>query len=78
VPGASTTVSTSASTFPTDIPEEDNNVYFEENGEGIPKLVALNAEFRTDEEREAAEEEDDDDDLDFSNNGPDPEETAAE
>jgi hypothetical protein len=40
--------------------------------------VALNAEFRTDEEREAAEEEDDDDDLDFSNNGPDPKETAAE
>jgi hypothetical protein len=41
---------------PVDIPK-DNDLYFEEvnDNEGNPKLVALNTEFRADEEQEATE-----------------------
>jgi hypothetical protein len=58
---------------PVDIPK-DNDLYFEEDNdnEGNPELVALDAEFRADEERKATEqaeagqaEEEDDDDLDL-------------
>jgi hypothetical protein len=63
-----------------DFPEEDDNLYFEDDdNEGNPELVALNAEFRADEEREVEEpEEEDTDDLHFRGDGPDLENKTTE
>jgi hypothetical protein len=60
---------------PSDNPEEDNDLYFEDDDEGHPEFAALNAEFIADKEREAAKE-DDADDLDFNDDEPNPEEKA--
>jgi hypothetical protein len=54
----------------------------EDDDEWHPKLAALHAKFRADEERyvvkEAVTEEHDNGDLDFSDDGPCPEEKATE
>jgi hypothetical protein len=69
---------------PSDILEDDDELYFEEDDndkEENPQLVALNAEFRADEERKAVKEVKDEDnnnaDLAFLDDLPDPEEKTA-
>jgi hypothetical protein len=76
-PGASTSVSTTASISPADSPEDPNDLYFGDDNDEL-EAAEVEAAVVAELEQEKEEAEDSDDDLAFLDDLPGPEKKAAE